>query len=71
MIINFYKCAGNALKLTNRKSATHLATKNINIIPQENSVVIISNRFYKVQNVIFNIDTLQYDIYLSHEYNRQ
>ena len=60
MIANFYKqLSGQSIK-----EATLLCSKNIVSIPKIDMLVKFSGQYFKVIKVIFNIDTIEYDIYM-------
>ena len=60
MIANFYKqLSGQSIKET-----TLLCSKNIESIPKIDMLVKFSGQYFKVIKVIFNIDTIEYDIYM-------
>lgn len=60
MIANFYKqLSGQSIK-----EATPLCSKNIESIPKIDMLVKFSGQYFKVIKVIFNIDTIEYDIYM-------
>ena len=60
MIANFYKqLSGQSIK-----EATLLSSKNIESIPEIDMLVKFSGQYFKVIKVIFNIDTIEYDIYM-------
>ena len=60
MIANFYKqLSGQSIK-----EATLLCSKNIKSIPKIDMLVKFSGQYFKVIKVIFNIDTIEYDIYM-------
>lgn len=60
MIANFYKqLSGQSIK-----EATLLYSKNIESIPKIDMLVKFSGQYFKVIKVIFNIDTIEYDIYM-------
>lgn len=60
MIANFYKqLSGQSIK-----EAALLCSKNIESIPKIDMLVKFSGQYFKVIKVIFNIDTIEYDIYM-------
>lgn len=60
MIVNFYKqLSGQSIK-----EATLLCSKNIESTPKTDEFVKFSGQYFKVIKVIFNIDTVEYDIYM-------
>lgn len=60
MIANFYKqLTGESIK-----EATLMCSKNIECIPGIDTYVIYSNQYFKIIKVIFDIDNMEYNIYM-------
>lgn len=60
MIVNFYKqLIGESIK-----EATLLCSKNIESTPVVDTFVKYSGQYFKVIKVIFDIDTIEYNIYM-------
>lgn len=60
MIVNFYKqLMGESIK-----EATLMCSKNIECIPAINTYVRYSNQYFKVIKIIFDIDNMEYNIYM-------
>lgn len=59
MIVNFYKQLSNQ----SIKEAALLCSKNIESIPEIGMFIKFSGQYFKVIKIIFNIDTIEYDIY--------
>lgn len=60
MIVNFYK------QLTGKsiKEATLMCSKNIECVPTIDTHIRYSNQYFKVIKVIFDIDNIEYNVYM-------
>lgn len=61
MIVNFYK------KDTTKKhnNCYLIATRNIECIPQKEMLITFSGQLFIAHSVYFNIDTCEYNIYMT------
>lgn len=60
MIVNFYKqLIGESIK-----EATLLCSKNIESVPIVDTFVKYSGQYFKVIKVIFDVDAIEYNIYM-------
>ena len=60
MIVNFYKqLTGESIK-----EATLMRSKNIECVPTIDTHVRYSNQYFKVIKVIFDIDNIEYNVYM-------
>lgn len=60
MIVNFYKVTSGDLR-----NKTLLASKNIEHVPMRGEYIIYSNQQFRVAKVLFNINTCEYDLYMT------